>query len=332
MGCPILAPIFGNASIGLDANSKSGCPPLCFRLGSIGWDLNFTDRYTRFCGCPWFAPLLSGANLGFRPIPHYAMPTKLEEILAATRARVAEAKRTANLRELEAAASSHHPRGFRENLRRVARSGSAIIAELKKASPSKGLIRPDFDVQKLASELEAAGAACLSVLTDEQFFQGSLLNLELASQSVRIPCLRKDFMLDEFQILEARAHRANAILLIVAALRQDQLIALYHGAKSLQLDVLVEVHDAAELDRALAAGCDLIGVNNRNLHTFEVSLNTSLDLAKRIPARITKVAESGIDSRADIARLREAGFDGFLIGESLMRANSPAAALRALLS
>jgi indole-3-glycerol phosphate synthase len=260
------------------------------------------------------------------------MPTKLEEILAATRVRVAEARRMANLRDLEAAARQHQPRGFRTRLEQVAKSGPAVIAELKKASPSKGLIRPDFDVQQLAAQLESAGAACLSVLTDEQFFQGSLQNLELASRTVSVPCLRKDFMLDEFQLLEARAHRADAILLIVAALTQDQLTALYRRAKDLQLDALVEVHDAAELDRALSAGCDLIGVNNRNLHTFEVSLNTSLELAPRIPAGVVKVAESGIDSVADIARLRDAGFDAFLIGESLMRAANPGVAMRALLA
>ena len=260
------------------------------------------------------------------------MATKLEEILAATRAQVAQTKSTANLAELTVAANRHQPRGFRENLRRVAQSGPAIIAELKKASPSKGLIRPAFDVQALAVELESAGAACLSVLTDEPFFQGSLRNLELASQIVTVPCLRKDFMLDEFQTLEARAHRADAILLIVAALSQEQLAALHLRARELQLDVLVEVHDAFELDRALAAGCDLIGVNNRNLHTFEVSLNPSLDLAKHIPPGIVKVAESGIDSAVDVARLRDAGFDAFLIGESLMRAPNPGEALHDLLT
>src|SRR5215471_15657908 len=146
------------------------------------------------------------------------MPTKLEEILAATRARVAVTKPEANFSELEAAAWLHRPRGFRANLERVAQTGPAVIAELKKASPSKGLIRQEFDVTALAAELEQAGAACLSVLTDEQFFRGSLRNLELASGTVRIPCLRKDFMVDEFQLLEARAHKADAILLIVAAL------------------------------------------------------------------------------------------------------------------
>ncbi|HZD33283.1 MAG TPA: indole-3-glycerol phosphate synthase TrpC [Candidatus Angelobacter sp.] len=260
------------------------------------------------------------------------MPTKLEHIIAATRQRVAATKSAADLGDLSLAADRHQPRRFRERLQSVSQSGPAIIAELKKASPSKGLIRADFNVPSLAAELDAAGTACLSVLTDEQFFQGSLHNLELASCATHIPCLRKDFILDEFQLLEARAHRADAILLIVAALTQVELIALDRRARELQLDVLCEVHDAAELDRALAAGFDLIGVNNRNLHTFDVSLQTSLELVGRIPADIVKVAESGIDSAAAISRLRDAGFDAFLVGETLMRAPSPGDALRALLT
>jgi indole-3-glycerol phosphate synthase len=260
------------------------------------------------------------------------MPTKLEEILASTRERVSAAKLAADRRELSAAAARHTPRGFRANLQRASRSGAAIIAELKKASPSKGLIRPDFDVSELAADLEQAGAAALSVLTDEQFFRGSLKNLELASEATTIPCLRKDFIVDDFQLLEARAHRADAVLLIVAALTQDELVILHRRARELQLDVLCEVHAAAELDRALEAGCDTIGVNNRNLHTFQVDLNTSLQLAARVPAGVLKVAESGIESATDIARLRDAGFDAFLIGESLMRAENPGGALRALLS
>jgi indole-3-glycerol phosphate synthase len=260
------------------------------------------------------------------------MPTKLEEILAATRARVADAKVVVDLIDPLEVAQRHRPRGFRDRLRQVSCAGPALIAELKKASPSKGLIRADFDAPTLAAELERAGAAALSVLTDEQFFQGSLRNLELASAATRIPCLRKDFILDEFQLYEARTCRADAILLIVAALEQDQLIALHRRAGELQLDVLCEVHDASELDRALAAGCDMIGVNNRNLHTFEVTLNTSYDLVKRIPGGVVKVSESGIDSAADIARLRDVGFDAFLIGEALMRAPNPGDVLRSLLA
>jgi indole-3-glycerol phosphate synthase len=259
------------------------------------------------------------------------MPTKLEEILASTRNSVAAVKATADFGALEVAAGRHHPRGFRANLCHVSETGPAVIAELKKASPSKGMIRPDFGPASLASELESAGAACLTVLTDVRYFQGSLHNLELASEAANIPCLRKDFIVDDFQLVEARAYRADAILLIVAALTDDELVAFYRRARKLQLDVLCEVHDAPELDRALAVGFDLIGVNNRNLHTFHVDLTTSLQLAKRIPAGVVKVAESGIDSAVDIARLRDVGFDAFLIGESLMRAPHPGVALRALL-
>ncbi len=260
------------------------------------------------------------------------MPTKLEEIIAATREQVAAAKASADLLALSRAAQQHQPRGFRQGLRRVAERSIAVIAELKKASPSKGLIREDFPVAKLAKELEDAGAAALSVLTNERFFQGSLQNLEIASQATRLPCLRKDFIVDEFQLLEARAHRADAVLLIVAALTQTDLINLHRRAVELQLDALCEVHDGAELQRALDAGCETIGVNNRDLHTFRVDLNTSLQLAELMPPGVVKVAESGIETGDHIASLHEAGFDAFLIGESLMRASHPGDALRALLA
>jgi indole-3-glycerol phosphate synthase len=268
----------------------------------------------------------------FRYILVRPMHSKLEEIIAATRERVAAARTAADLRALTAAAERHQPRGFRESLRRNAEPGIAIVAELKKASPSKGLIRREFDVGELARELEDAGAAALSVLTDQQFFQGSLENLEIASAATQLPCLRKDFILSEFQLLEARAHRADAVLLIVAALTQTELVDLRRRAGELQLDVLCEVHDAEELQRALDAGCSTIGVNNRNLHTFEVELNTSLRLAPMMPPGVVKVAESGIESGDDIARLRQAGFDAFLVGESLMRALRPGEALRELLN
>lgn len=260
------------------------------------------------------------------------MPTKLQEIISNTRRQVAAAKASADVRALGVAAGQHQPRGFRNALQSAARRGIAVIAELKKASPSKGLIRADFPVADLARELETAGAAALSVLTDERYFQGSLQNLEIASQATRLPCVRKDFMVDEFQLLEARAHGADAILLIVAALDHTELSGLYQRARELELDVLCEVHDAMELQRALDAGCETIGVNNRNLHTFQVDLNTSLQLAELMPAGVLKVAESGIESGDDIARLRQAGFDAFLIGESLMRAASPGEALRTLLT
>jgi indole-3-glycerol phosphate synthase len=258
------------------------------------------------------------------------MPSKLQEIVDASRRLVAEAKSRADMRELQHRAAAHVSRGFREALRRS--PGPAVIAELKKASPSKGIIRADFPVAELARQLQDAGAAALSVLTNETYFQGSLENLEIASTTTTLPCLRKDFTVDEFQMVEARASGADAILLIVAALSDIELRSLAAAARAEQLDVLCEVHDAAELQRALDAGFDLIGVNSRNLHTFQVDLNTALELAELMPASVVKVAESGIESGDDIARLRQAGYDAFLIGESLMRAPSPGAALKDLLA
>jgi indole-3-glycerol phosphate synthase len=180
--------------------------------------------------------------------------------------------------------------------------------------------------------LQQAGAAALSVLTDEEFFQGSLENLQQASGATVLPCLRKDFILDEFQILEARANHADAVLLIAAALSQTELTNLAAKAREYELDVLCEAHDEAELRRALSAGCDLVGVNSRDLRSFEVNLDTALRLAECIPNGVLKVAESGIENGGDIARLRGAGYDAFLIGESLMKAASPREALRGLLA
>jgi indole-3-glycerol phosphate synthase len=260
------------------------------------------------------------------------MPTRLEEIVAASRRKVTAAKAEADMRALRDAAERHQPRGFREALKRRSAAGAAVIAELKKASPSKGLIRADFSVADLAPELEAAGAAALSILTDEHYFQGSLQNLQIASSTTGLPCLRKDFIVDDFQVLEARAYGADAILLIVAALTDEELSSLRSRAEELQLDVLCEIHDGEEMWRAVDAGFDLIGVNNRNLHTFQVDLNTSLQLASRMPKNVVKVAESGIETRNDIAGLRQAGYDAFLIGESLMRAPRPGDALRELLT
>ena len=263
-------------------------------------------------------------------IKRFFMAAVLDRIIAATRGRVAEARRGADLRELEQRAERHVPRGFRRAL--AAKSGAAVIAELKKASPSRGLIRAEFRPEELARELEAAGAAALSVLTDEEFFQGSLGNLREASGAVAIPCLRKDFIVDEFQLVEARANSADAILLIVAALSSAELDALASGARARGLDVLCEVHDGDELQRALDAGCDLIGVNTRDLRTFRVDLATAFTLAEKIPVGVVRVAESGIHSASDLERLRAAGYDAFLVGESLMRAASPGEALRELLS
>ena len=259
------------------------------------------------------------------------MPATLDSILAATRQRLFQRRHSTDLRTLERAAERHTPRGFREGLERVAENGVAVIAELKKASPSKGLIRADFQPSALARELEAAGAAALSVLTDEQYFQGSLEYLREASSAASLPCLRKDFIVDEFQIIEARAYAADAILLIVAALSQAELVTLAKSALRHGLDVLCEAHDALELQRAVDAGCNLIGINSRNLRTFEVALDTALDLAARIPAGCLRVAESGIHNGADLARLKAAGYDAFLIGESLMRQEKPGDALTKLL-
>jgi len=264
------------------------------------------------------------------------MTTQLDTILTSTRTGVAAAKVRVSVAELERRAAAHQPRGWAAALRLRAATGLAIIAEIKKASPSRGLIRADFDAAWLAGRYQAGGAAALSVLTDEPYFQGSLRNLELASAAVALPCLRKDFMVDEYQIVEARAHHADAILLIGAALTEGELKRFAGTARDLALDVLVEVHTAAELDRVLdslgKAGADAIGVNNRDLKTFDVRLSTSLELAERIPASVVRVAESGISTAADLARLRTAGFDAFLIGESLMRQPDPGAALAALLA
>ena len=273
------------------------------------------------------------------PVPVYSsqcMLTQLDTILRATRASVAASKTRVSTAELERQAGLHQPRGWAAALRLRARSGPAIIAEIKKASPSKGVIREDLDVAWLAQHYASGGATALSVLTDEPYFQGSLHNLELASSAVALPCLRKDFMVDEYQIVQARAHCADAILLIAAALTSDEMKRFSQSAHALALDVLVEVHTAAELDRVLDVlgedGADAIGVNNRDLKTFEVRLDTSLALIERIPATVVRVTESGISTAEDLSRLRSAGFDAFLIGESLMRQPDPGEALGALLA
>jgi indole-3-glycerol phosphate synthase len=266
----------------------------------------------------------------------FPMETRLDTILASTRATVAAARECVPLAEQERRAEQHSPRGWAAALRRRAADGPAVIAEIKKASPSKGLIRADFDVEWIARRYEAGGASALSVLTDEPYFQGGLRNLELASATVKLPCLRKDFTVDEYQIVEARAHGADAILLIAAALTDAEMKRFATAAHAVELDVLVEVHTGAELDRVLNAlgerGADAIGVNNRDLKTFDVRMETSLELVERIPAGVVRVAESGIATGNDVARLRAAGFDAFLIGESLMRQADPGSALRDLLA
>jgi indole-3-glycerol phosphate synthase len=257
----------------------------------------------------------------------------LDEIVAATRVGVTDRKRAADVKALEAAAASHVPRGFANALRsRAAAEGVAVIAELKKASPSKGLLRANMDVARVAREYEESGAAALSVLTEQQYFKGSLENLRIASSTTKLPCLRKDFIVVEFQVLEARANRADAILLIVALLGDPELRSLSASARELELDVLCEVHDEQELERAIACGFEIIGVNNRNLKTFEVDLATAERLAPRIPASTLKVAESGIHTAGDISRLTVCGFTAFLVGESLITQPSPGDALRRLLA
>jgi indole-3-glycerol phosphate synthase len=265
--------------------------------------------------------------------------TFLSTILTTTRAKLDAAKANVPVSQLERRAAEHHPRGWAAALRSRAATGPAVIAEIKKASPSKGLIRAAFDPAWLARRYRSGGAAALSVLTDEPYFQGSLRNLELASAAAPLPCLRKDFIVDEYQIVEARAHRADAILLIAAALSAAELKRFAATAHQLALDVLVEVHTADELADVLDTGIGAlgetgalaIGVNNRDLKTFEVSQDVSLALVDSIPPNVVRVTESGISTAEDIARLRKAGFDAFLIGESLMRQPDPGEALAELL-
>lgn len=260
------------------------------------------------------------------------MPATLEQIVEATRRRLAIEKPMTNRDDLARRAALHAPRGFAAALRRAAASGPAVIAELKKASPSRGVIRGTLHVSALASELVEGGAAALSIITDEKFFQGSLTNLLEASVSVDLPCLRKDFIVDEFQILEARAHGADAVLLIAAVLNDTELRKLRGTAAEFGLDALCEVHSRDELSRALDAGFDLIGVNNRDLRTFDVDPNTAIGLIRDVPPGVLKVAESGIQSGQQMRELREAGYEAFLIGEWLMRADHPGEALRQLLA
>jgi len=231
----------------------------------------------------------------------------------------------------EAAEQRRDVRGFAQALRSKAAQGqAAVIAEIKKASPSKGVIRQHFVPADIARSYAQHGAACLSVLTDERFFQGHADYLHQARQACSLPVLRKDFMVDEYQVHEARAIGADCILLIAACLDDAQMRDLEACAQALGMDVLVEVHDGAELDRALRLRTPLVGVNNRNLRTFEVSLQTTLDLQHRVPADRLLVTESGIMGPPDVQRMREAGIHAFLVGEAFMRAADPGAALAEL--
>ncbi len=256
-----------------------------------------------------------------------SVPDILARIVAHKREELAG--RGADLRSLEKAAerSVAERRGFRKALER---STPSIIAEIKKASPSKGLLSESFDPPEIARTYERGGAAALSVLTDERFFQGCFADLRAARAAVGLPALRKDFTIDELHVVEAAALGADAILLITAILETTQLRQFRELAEQYGLDVLVEVHDGEELDRAIESGASIIGVNNRDLRTFTVRLETSLELAERMPAGVLAVSESGIHSAADVRLLSSAGYRAFLVGEHLMKAADPAAALEAL--
>jgi indole-3-glycerol phosphate synthase len=262
-------------------------------------------------------------------------PDILKKIVAHKMEEVAAAKAGTSLFEMKArlADREDQPRGFERALRDAAQSGwTAVIAEVKKGSPSKGMIRPDFDPLEIAATYQEFGATCISVLTDEKFFMGHLRNLALIREQVSLPLLRKDFIFDPYQIYEAAAGGADAVLLIAAMLDASQLADLAAQARELYLDILLEVHDEQELEMALGTDCGLIGINNRSLHTFVTDLGTTERLAARIPDDRLIVAESGINSRSDVVRLQKAGAGAFLVGESLMREADIGAKLRELLS
>lgn len=264
----------------------------------------------------------------------------LDQILADKRIEIEAAKARTSLEELQAAlANAPPPRDFRSALRmtegqsavRGPKPAIRLIAEIKKASPSKGLIRADFDPVSIARSYEVSGASAISVLTDEKYFQGCLEYLTSAHQSVELPVLRKDFIVTQYQIYEARAAGADAILLIVAALAKAELVGLMAVADDLGMASLVEVHSDTELNAALKSGAKIIGINNRNLRTFETSLNTTLGLAAQVPADRVLISESGIASRTDVESLMEVGVDAILVGESLMRDLDPGKKVKELL-
>jgi indole-3-glycerol phosphate synthase len=259
------------------------------------------------------------------------MPTQLDQILSHTLLTVMDRKQRVDLATLERQAASHTPRGFVRGLRNAAARGPAVIAELKKASPSKGVLRLDYRPAAVAKTYAAVGAAAISVLTDEEFFKGSLDDLKVVSQAVTIPVLRKDFILDGYQIVEARAAGADAILLIVAAHTDADLRDLNATAQRWGLDVLCEVHDLEELKRAVDLGADAIGVNCRDLKTLQVDPRVHEQVVGAMPASVVRVAESGIRTPADLERLLKRGYDAFLIGEALMRQPDPAAMLALLM-
>ncbi|HUN00207.1 MAG: indole-3-glycerol-phosphate synthase [Halothiobacillus sp. 20-53-49] len=259
-------------------------------------------------------------------------PDILKKIIARKFDEVAERRERQSIDVLaRQAASSDAPRGFVAALQaKIAAGQAAVIAEVKKASPSRGVLRESFNPAEIAAQYERGGAACLSVLTDHDFFQGHEDYLVAARAACRLPVLRKDFMVDAYQVLEARALAADCILLIAAALTDQKMAELHQLATDWGMDVLVEVHDATELERALALGIHLVGINNRDLRSFEVSLNTTLDLLPRIPADILVVTESGILTSDDARRMRDHHVHAFLVGEAFMRAPDPGLALRDL--
>lgn len=262
-----------------------------------------------------------------------SIPTVLEKILARKAEEVAERRARVSLAELEAQLrSTDAPRGFAAALQeRIKRKEPAVIAEVKKASPSKGVLREEFLPAQIAQSYEAGGATCLSVLTDVDFFQGADVYLQQARAACALPVLRKDFMIDPYQIVESRVLGADCVLLIAAALDDGRMKELAAVARQANLDVLVEVHDGEELERALATlDTPLIGINNRNLHTFEVDLETTLDLLPRIPRERLVVTESGILNRADVELMEVSEVRAFLVGEAFMRAEEPGVELKRL--